>query len=169
MRKKQLWSLVFIIIIIFLFYGCSGTKSETDLLKDLQADSAFSLPDGMEIKEFSIIKRLTDQNKKTDKVYVQVDVENAELSQSRAYVMDYTHYNEGWMLDSVVEHMDDDYWSVQAKVVPTEEILMESLIAWSNKSITSYYSQYSLHTSIETPMYFEAGKYDVSFSQESLV
>lgn len=169
MRKNLLWSLVPILFIVIFFHGCSTTKSEIDIFKDLQANSAFSLPHGMEIKEFSIIKRLTDQNQKTDKVYVQIDVENSELSQSRAYVMDYTHYNEGWMLDSVVEYMDEDYWSVQAKVGPTKEILMESLIDWSNKSITANYSQFSLHTSIDAPLYFEAGKYDVSFSEEHLV
>lgn len=161
------------ILLIFLFtcvllYGCNNTKDETELVEELKGSEAFYLPDGTEIKEFSIIKRLTDEDEKTDKVYIQVDVENPDIFQSRAYIMNYTQYNEGWMLDSIEEYWEDNYWAVQAKTKPSAEIVIEELVDWSDNSIQTYYNYLSIPSTMAGPMYFEDGKYRYALTNESL-
>lgn len=118
----------------------------------------------MEAKELSVIKRLTDEKSKTDKVYVQVDIESTDFLQSRAYIMDYTHYNEGWMLDRVEEYWENDFWAVHPKVAPSENIILDELISWSDASIQANYDWAMVEFPVQGPMFFEEGKYESNFS-----
>lgn len=166
MKRKLICFFAFVLLALILLHGCSGTKNETELMEDLQSSDAFSLPDGLEAENLSIIKRLTDD--KTDKVYVQIDVQNASFFQTRAYVMDYTCYNEGWMLDNVEEYWENEFWVVIPKVEPEETLVLEELIEWSNASIQSGYDWSSVVSSVQCPMFFEEGKYTVDFSEKQL-
>lgn len=163
MRRKMIWTFVFLFFILISMQGCSSIKDETELMLDLQSSKAFSVPDGVEVKNLSIIKRLTDEKNKTDKVFIQVDIENTELSQTRAYVMDYTHYNEGWMLDNMEEYWQDDYWTVHPKKEPSVDTILDELIYWSDSSIQENYEWSMIDYPIQGPMFFEEGKYETSF------
>lgn len=164
MRKKIVWILVLLFFVLIPLQGCSTKKNEEDLMLDLRSSKAFSVPDGVEIKNLSVIKRLTDEKNKTDKVYVQVDIENTEFSQTRAYIMDYTLYNEGWMLDSMEEYWEDDYWTVHPKKEPSVSTILDELVCWSNSSIQENYDWSIIDYPIPGPMFFEEGKYETSFS-----
>ena len=166
--KRKLIVSIFVIMIVLLLQGCSGTKNETELMTDLQACDAFCLPDGVTAGKISIIKRLTDDKNKTDKVYVQLEVQNAVFHQTRAYVMDYTHYNEGWMLDNVEEYWEDDFWAVTPKIEPDENLVLEELIEWSNSSIQASYEWAQVESPMQGSMFFEEGKFSATFSEKNL-
>ena len=164
MRRKIICTLMLFLFILIPLQGCSSIKDEAELMNDLQSSNAFSIPDDVTVNSLTVIKRLTDEKNKTDKVYVQVDIDNAEFSQSRAYIMDYTHYNEGWILDNVEEYWENEYWTVYPKTAPSEETILSELIDWSNTSIRANYDWATKESPMQGPLFFEDGKYDVSFA-----
>lgn len=74
--------------------------------------------------------------------------------------MYYTRYNEGWLLDSIEAYYGDEAkWEVMPKRVPTNEQIMEALIARSNEQIKASYEHYNYHEELEDVYFFEEGKY----------
>ena len=86
--KRKMLIFITAILIAVLFAGCGNkVKNEEDLLVDLVADSSFYMVEGSEVTELSIIKRLTDEENKTDKVYVSINIDHEAATATQAYIM----------------------------------------------------------------------------------
>lgn len=134
--------------------------SENELLEDLVGNSKFYKVEGSEITELSVIKRLTDEGNRKDTVYVTIKIDHEAASATQAYIMYYTRYNEGWLLDSIEAYYGDEAkWEVMPKRVPTNEQIMEALIARSNEQIKASYEGSFGSKELKDTYFFEEGKY----------
>lgn len=159
--KRKMLIFITAILIAVLFAGCGNkVKNEEDLLVDLVADSSFYMVEGSEVTELSIIKRLTDEENKTDKVYVSINIDHEAATATQAYIMYYTCYNEGWLLDDIEEYYGDEVeWATVPKGAPTNEQIMEALIAYSNSQIDASYADQYISEELTHTYFFEEGKY----------
>ena len=159
--KRKILMLITVILIIALCTGCGKiVKNEEELLTDLIADSSFYMVEGSEVTELSIIKRLTDVENKTDKVYVSINIEHEAATATQAYIMYYTCYNEGWLLDDIEEYYGDEVeWTTVPKGAPTNEQIMEALINYSNSQIDASYADQFISEELTHTYFFEEGKY----------
>lgn len=159
--KRKIIMLITVILIIALCTGCGKkVKNEEELLADLIADSSFYMVEGSEVSDLSVIKRLTDEDNKTDKVYVSINIDHEAATATQAYIMDYTCYNEGWLLDDIEEYYGDEVeWTTVPKGVPTNEQIMEALIVYSNSQIDASYADQYISEELTHTYFFEEGKY----------
>lgn len=126
MRIKTLLAFVCISIIMVLS-GC-GTKttSESILQEDLCNSDKFSVfteDSGLEITDFEVIKRQTDEKEKTDSAWVKVNVESESSKGEMYFVMTYKLYNDGWMLEEVAEDETESWYFEPLCGVTDEEIM----------------------------------------------
>lgn len=126
MRIKILLAFVCISIIMVLS-GC-GTKttSESILQEDLCNSDKFSVfteDSGLEITDFEVIKRQTDEKEKTDIAWVKVNVESESSKGEMYFVMTYKLYNDGWMLEEVAEDETESWYFEPLCGVTDEEIM----------------------------------------------
>lgn len=108
MRKISYFCLM-IVVSIFAFSGCSlsGVKSEEEIIEDLNSDASMYLNipvDDLTITELEIEKRRTDKEEKFDTVYAYIDAETEYANISCYCTIYYTLYNDGWLLESVVNN-----------------------------------------------------------------
>lgn len=159
--KRRFLILLTALLLAALFSGCGNSvKTEKELKTDLTAHSGFYMVEGSEVSELSIIKRLTDVDNRTDKVYVSILIDHPNATESRAYVMNYTLYNDGWMLDDVKDYYgDESIWEVKPKGAPTNEQVMAELIKYSNAQIDASYTEQYLSDKLPHTYFFEEGKY----------
>lgn len=135
--KVKLIMVISIFLLVGIMTGCGKRiKNEKELARDLSENSDFYMVEGSEISDLTVIKRLTDETNKTDKVYVSVNVEHEAASKTCAYIMNYTCYNEGWMLDSIEAYYGEEaVWEITPKALPTNEEIEASLISYSKAQI----------------------------------
>lgn len=159
--KRKMLLLISTFLIIVGLAGCGDSlKMEPELLTDLSAEPGFYVVEGSEVTELSIIKRLTDEVNKTDKVYVCVRIDHPAATATKAYVMNYTRYNEGWLLDGIEEyHGKEVEWTTVPKQAPTSERIMEELISFSNYQIDTDYAEWNPDGEFPRYDFFEEGKY----------
>lgn len=132
--KKWIMTAVLILIAVGLI-GCSdsksGGKSENEIKTDLVAQQlpaeAYTDSEPPEITSFQILKRQTNVDDKTDLVYVTYTTTTACADFVRSYLLTYTLYNDGWILDDY-EYCDGDYRTIP-KVEPDDE-LVDSLFEY---------------------------------------
>lgn len=108
-------------LLLLLLTGCGKkTAGDTRLLDDLNASDYFLVSsEGVQFSKLTVDKRLTDEAQKSDQVYVTAEGENDLFACSLCLQMNYTLYNDGWLLDSVEElYMDTD--SITPKAEPTQ-------------------------------------------------
>ena len=106
---------------LLLLTGCGKkTAGDARLLDDLNASDYFLVSSvGVQFSKLTVDKRLTDEAQKSDQVYVTAEGENDLFTCSLGLQMNYTLYNDGWLLDSVEElYMDTD--SITPKSEPTQ-------------------------------------------------
>lgn len=112
MYIKRTINLLTVSIFFLLLVGCSAKpRSEKEIVEDLQDSSQFIPVEGLEISDYEIIKRQTDQKEKQDVVYIAVDACNEEFECNVEYKMTYGLYNEGWFLDEV-EIYEPENWEI---------------------------------------------------------
>lgn len=124
MKKGIIFNFIFLLFVSVIISGCgsSGIKKEKELKEDLADNGYFSTVEGTEISDLTVIKRMTDKKSKEDKVYVSVELDHEAATESRAYVMNYSKYNSGWLLDSVEPYYGDEAeWIVIPKKGPEQE------------------------------------------------
>lgn len=165
MKRRILFWLTVLVLAIMLS-GCGNpVKTEEALLEDLSRNSDFSMVEGSQITEFSIVKRLTDKDSKTDSVYVSLLIDHPNATASRAYVMNYTLYNDGWHLDNIERYDGDEVdWTVTPKNPPSNEQIMDAVIAYSNAQIDAAYENQLIPSELRHIYFFEEGKYATSIS-----
>lgn len=103
--------------------GCSSAKSEKEIVTDLQASASFAA-ETVKIYNYTIIKRQTDKNAKTDFVYVNVDAKNDQVLCNRSYKMTYALYNSGWLLEEV-EPFEKETWTAKPLCGVSDETIQE--------------------------------------------
>ncbi len=128
--KKRTWFLATILSLsaLPLMTGC-GTASESDIEEDLmeiiEDDYAF---EGFnpEIEDFEIEKRKTDEDDKTDVVYVIADVKDDVKEIKAGYMLTYMEYNDGWELEYHESYgHNEGLWKEKFTDVLSEEKILE--------------------------------------------
>lgn len=123
-------------MLFLLLAGCSAadrTASESTLEQDLVSSEAFhyfAQKPNTTVSGLEIIKRQTDVEAKTDRVWVEVSLSSDMFEGNASYIMDYSLYNDGWHLENV-ESDDTSTWSFTALRGLTEEELLQQLPAQS--------------------------------------
>lgn len=123
--RSGLGLIVLLMLALLVLTGCGKkTANEKQLLDDLNGSEAY-LPAYKNVRftKLKVEKRKTDENAKLDQVYVIVSGENEDANCEAAYEMDYTLYNEGWQLDSVVEWNYETWKAITKEGVPEERLL----------------------------------------------
>lgn len=137
-----------------------SVKAEKELLQDLVSSSYFYTVEGGNASSLNIIKRLTDQENRKDTVYVELNIDHANATATEAYIMYYTCYNDGWRLDEIEEyHGGEVDWNVVPKSIPSNEEIMEKLIARSDEQIKGHYDNGGVQEPFSYTYFFEEGKY----------
>ena len=140
---KKIRMILTMLLLMISLVGCvKSVKAEKELLEDLVSSSEFNMVEGGNASELSIIKRLTDQENREDTVYVKINIEHENATATEAYIMHYTCYNDGWRLDSIENYYGDEVeWKIVPNRIPTNEEIMEELIANSNRQIELRYEE----------------------------
>lgn len=140
--------LIIFIIFMFLFSGCGKSRvSKSDIQKDLQSNSIFSVHD-TNIEEFKVIKRQTDKTK--DEVYVNVKGKNEIYSLSLNYKIVYKLYDEGWMLETIEAYSNEkNVDEIVPLCGPSKDVLDEYLSSVDLENYSSYDSFLIKDTNIE--------------------
>lgn len=149
------------LLLMISLVGCGkSVKAEKELLEDLVSSSEFHMVEGGNASDLTVIKRLTDQEKRVDTVYVEINIEHKNATAKQAYIMHYTCYNDGWRLDSIEEYYGDEVeWKIVPNRIPTNEEIMEKLIAHSNGQIELRYKEGYVEEPFSYTYFFEEGKY----------
>lgn len=106
-RKTMLIALV--LLIILSFYGCGNTeKSESEILEDISAYDEFIFEYDVEITSSNITKRQTNEDEKTDYVFIELNGSADTFDYFAEYELMYVLYNDGWMLEDI-ERTDYSY------------------------------------------------------------
>ena len=104
MLKRKVWKAAVIGLLMCGMTGCGvKEKTEEEIRAELQAHAGFGMGKDVTIEEFAVIKRQTDKDDKTDKVFVEVTAGNEELEFTTSYGLEYGLYDSGWILDNVYE------------------------------------------------------------------
>lgn len=112
LRRKDIWEGLLLFIMLISLCGCSpSAKNEREIVADLQKNPAF-ISETVEIDSCEIIKRQTNNDSKSDLVYLTVYVNEDELTCVLSFFMEYTLYNDGWILENVSRY-DDGPWSIE--------------------------------------------------------
>lgn len=133
-KGKLFFLCISLMPILILLSGCSKSgKSEKAIAQDLQNNSFFQDNMDVEITEYSIIKRQTNVENKSDIVYINTDAKNDDFRWNRSYIMTYGLYNEGWILDDVTEYNFTEW-----KIWPLHGITEESLTDYIEYNKSEY-------------------------------
>lgn len=113
MRSKTLLAISIFLFALF-FSSCNkpsslGSLHSAKIIEDVSASRYFKeTHNGFVIEEMNIVKRQTDIENKTDKIFATFNVVNEDES-VRGYmdfIVDYGLYNEGWILDNCEVNYD---------------------------------------------------------------
>ncbi|MBQ3567044.1 MAG: hypothetical protein IJA12_07685 [Oscillospiraceae bacterium] len=128
--KKRTWFLAAILSLsaLPLMTGC-GTASESDieedLLKIIKEDYWFK-GFNPEIDDIEIEKRKTDEDDKTDVIYIVADVKDDVKEINAGYKLTYMEYNDGWELEYHEPYgYSEGLWETDLKDVLSEEKIIE--------------------------------------------
>ncbi len=148
-RSVSVGSLILLCAVLsVILAGCSLLKgkkspvSEKKIQSDLAQETEVSnLLDrsGTEISEVEVLKRQTVTEDHIDKVWVKVALDGEEVSGEVYYKIEYGLYNEGWMLDSVIDDKTEK-WIFVPKEKPDEHVI-NKLFADRDKIYTSDYDK----------------------------
>lgn len=121
-----------------LLAGCAEkTADEAQLRADLYNSDAFSKyanDRNMEITDFEIVKRQTDEAQKVDAVWIRANAASEEVEAEMYYVMTYNLYNDGWLLESV-EDDEIDSWCFAPLQGVSDDVIANDLQYFSNYEI----------------------------------
>lgn len=135
-RTRSVEKIVFITILTFcLILGlsaCGGNTSggktsertENQISEDVQAKDDYFSNYNLKVDSFSISKRQTNQEDKTDFVWCTVAASNNTLSYSAEYKLTYVLYNDGWLLEEYVQESS----SVTPKSMLSEDEAMALVV-----------------------------------------
>ncbi len=140
--KKRTRNPILLILLIFVLLSLSGCGSdyvsEKIILEDLKQAELFSAHNTVEIENFEIIKRLS--NEETDRVFVNVKGKNSVYSISLNYKMVYLPYNDGWLIETIEQYKDDGEFVNEIIPLsgPSQEVIDKFTSEYDWKSVASF-------------------------------
>lgn len=100
--KQKIVLIALAVFIILSLCGCGEkTKSESEILEDISEYDEFIFEYGVEIASSNITKRQTNEDEKTDYVFVELNGSTETFDYSAEYELMYELYNDGWMLENI--------------------------------------------------------------------
>lgn len=106
--------------------GKNSERTENQISSDVQAQDDYFNTYGLKVDSFSISKRQTNREDKTDFVWCAVTASNNTLSYSAEYKLTYVLYNDGWLLE---EYMQESS-SVTPKPMLTQDEAMALAVTY---------------------------------------
>ena len=105
---KKIIAVLLLVGLVGVLCSCGhSAKSESDILSDLQEIDDFFQDYNLSVDSSEILKRQTNQNDKTDYVWIEFNASNDDFAYYASYELTYVLYNDGWLL----EDWDRDSWS----------------------------------------------------------
>lgn len=126
-NKKVLFSIISSILGIVLIavlismlgnLSSNNLKKEDDILDDVIEYDTFIEKYGIKLTQLDIVKRQTNEEDKTDYVWLNVSGGNNQFSYTASYEVTYFLYNEGWFVEKF-DKTDDEY---SANEIPTKQL-----------------------------------------------
>lgn len=109
-------------IIVLLLCSCSNkinTKSESEILEDILIQDCNLSDYKIKVSSSNITKRQTNEDNKTDYIWISIIGETEVLNYFADYELTYSLYNDGWLLD--------DFDTVDYRYEPKNEPDMEEV------------------------------------------
>lgn len=108
--KRKGLAIIELSLLVALFCSCTpSAQSEGEVVKDLQNDSRFFPMAEIQIIDYTISKRQTAKENRSDTVWITVTANNEDITCSLSYIMTYHLYNSGWILDEVEQDYDGEW------------------------------------------------------------
>ncbi len=129
--RRTIIPMLAIVLILCLLCGCTPElRAEDGVKSDLSSSSVFQqyFDDEQSITDFIVTKRQTDTDNKADTVWVEVWAENEEKSADLSFIMQYTLYNDGWLLENVAENRESQ-WEFTPESGPSEDLISSTIPA----------------------------------------
>lgn len=108
MRKWKVFAGICFLATVLCGCGSPAVKTEEEMQADLTAHKNFYHAQEVDIREFEVIKRQTNEEEKEDIIFVQLSAENENISGKMSYRLQYGLYEEGWILDNVTVYGDGE-------------------------------------------------------------
>lgn len=119
-RKSKL--IILFIVLGLTICGCSskgGVKTEKQIIDDINNSEYLSKYD-LGVEDIEISRRKTDKNNKTDSMNVWIQSKNDIMGYDMGFELNYTLYEEGWLLDSI-KPINKEAWQYYATKTPSIE------------------------------------------------
>lgn len=125
--KKLCSFFALFLFLVFILVGCRTgpqVKGEQAIKTDLISGNHLgkSFPGGIDITSLKIIKRQTNQDAMSDTVYVEIDATSSYYQVTASYVIRYSLYDIGWLLDDVNPWYGGVWSSIPTAGIPAETI-----------------------------------------------
>lgn len=111
--------------------GKPSVKREEQLIEDL-VNAVPMLQTDINVSSLNIIKRQTIESEMCDTVYVEIEGTGAYYDCVLSYVMYYSLYDQGWLLDHAERWYDGNWYGSPTAGVP-EDIIRENIIPSSSR------------------------------------
>lgn len=93
---------LFLLIVLCTILLCGCGKSDHEIAKEAVAKDGIFTSCRLTLDEYEVIKRQTNNNDKTDYVWLSVKGSNDNLVYSANYTIEYVKYNDGWHLENII-------------------------------------------------------------------
>lgn len=146
MKRHTIIILLTVFITLGLMTACGSnskkTRNEKEILADICANDSYLLAYDYDSTSIEIEKRLTDEEKRLDDVWVYVTAENEDCNLNGYYLVSYAMYNEGWYLEDV-ETLDRkiSVFSTADQSIADELVAYENATQTVLKSVGTYTSE----------------------------
>ena len=109
--------------------GKNSERTENQISSDVQAQDDYFNTYSLKVDSFSISKRQTNREDKTDFVWCAVTASNNAISYSAEYKLTYVLYNDGWLLE--------EYTQESSSVTPKSMLTLDEAMAL----VVTYFEQ----------------------------
>jgi len=146
--------LTFLLVIsCLLLTGCGNKpKSDDAIAEDIKNEDRYFSKYNLELDSFNVDKRQTNEEQKTDYVWLTITGSNDEFTYTASYQATYVLYNDGWLLEDADV---TEYAYLATADVDVDQIITELSQEYSNVNLTSDYC-----VGNNASLTFSAEKYD---------
>ncbi|MBE6956627.1 MAG: hypothetical protein E7450_04165 [Ruminococcaceae bacterium] len=95
------------ILLLLASCGAPAAKSESDIRADISGNDRYFSDYNLTLESMSVVKRQTNQEDKTDYVWISVTAKNNDFTYNADYELMYVLYNEGWLLENYTRSTSD--------------------------------------------------------------